>query len=156
MQPENLLLQPDEYWDIGKRHLGKFTAVFSAILLASIALAMLLPAVYRSESTILIQRQSIPSNMVATTVTGYVQEQIEQIKQRIISRDLALEIADQFGLYPQEFATDPSLVVRKVRENIEVQMLQVNASDPTQTALGPQRLLSQSRTVQKYPKRLRQ
>ncbi len=70
------------------------------MLVVAAALAFLLPPVYRSEATILIERQSIPSDVVETTVTGYVQEQIEQLRQRINTRTNLLRIADQFDLYP--------------------------------------------------------
>ncbi|MEM7099860.1 MAG: hypothetical protein AAF541_16455 [Pseudomonadota bacterium] len=132
MQTSDLLMEPADYWDILKRHKLKFVIPFTVVLLLSVVIAMILPAVYRSEATILIQRQAIPQNLVATTVTGYVQEQIEQIRQRITTRDTLLEIADQYALFPQDFVTDPTLVVQNVRENIEVEMLDVEASDPDQ------------------------
>ena len=130
MQTNNFLMEPSEYWQILMRHKFKFLVPFIVVIAASVAIAMMLPAVYRSEATILIQRQSVPQNLVATTVTGYVKEQIEQIRQRITNRTTLLAIADEFALYAEEFATDPTIVAQQVKNNIEVEMLDVEASDP--------------------------
>ncbi len=130
MQTNNFLMEPSEYWQILMRHKFKFLVPFIVVIAASVAIAMVLPAIYRSEATILIQRQSVPQNLVATTVTGYVKEQIEQIRQRITNRVTLLEIADEFALYAEEFATDPTIVAQEVKNNIEVDMLDVETSDP--------------------------
>jgi len=123
-------MEPSEYWQILMRHKFKFLVPFIFVIAASVTIAMVLPAVYRSEATILIQRQSVPQNLVATTVTGYVKEQIEQIRQRITNRITLLEIADEFALYVEDFETDPTIVVQQVKDNIEVEMLDVETSDP--------------------------
>jgi len=133
MQNNDLLMDPSEYWEILIRHKLRFIVPFLVVLGLAATIAMVLPAVYRSEATILIQRQAIPQNLVATTVTGYVQEQIEQIRQRIINRATLLEVADEFALYPEDLETDPTLVAETIRENIEVEMLDVEASDPDQS-----------------------
>lgn len=130
MQSNNFLMEPSEYWQILMRHKFKFLVPFIFVIAASVTIAMVLPAVYRSEATILIQRQSVPQNLVATTVTGYVKEQIEQIRQRITNRITLLEIADEFALYVEDFETDPTIVVQQVKDNIEVEMLDVETSDP--------------------------
>ncbi|MEE2785412.1 MAG: hypothetical protein VYE04_18750 [Pseudomonadota bacterium] len=130
MQSNNFLMEPSEYWQILMRHKFKFLVPFIFVIAASVTIAMVLPAVYRSEATILIQRQSVPQNLVATTVTGYVKEQIEQIRQRITNRITLLEIADEFALYVEDFETDPTIVAQQMKDNIEVEMLDVETSDP--------------------------
>lgn len=122
-----------DYWRILVKRKVAFSGPFFLISAAAVALAMLLPAVYKSEATILIQRQSIPQNIVATTVTGYSQEQIQQILQRIITQPNLTEIAERFYLYPEELALRPSETVQKIRDNIEVAMLDVQATDPDKT-----------------------
>ncbi len=132
MQANESMLEPGEYWNILARRKLQFVLPFAVVLAIAAALAMFLPPVFRSEATILVQRQTIPQDLVATTVTGYVQEQIQQIRQRITTHDNLLQIADFFALYPEDFVRDPSEAVLKVRENIEVKMVDVQASDPDQ------------------------
>ncbi len=121
-----------EYWDILVRRKMAFITPFAIVMAAIVALAFLLPPTYRSEATILVQRQAIPQNIVATTVTGYAQEQIQQILQRITTFDNLIEIAEQFGLYGQELVDRPEDVAESVRDAIEVEMLDVEASSPDQ------------------------
>lgn len=119
-----------DYWTILLRRKWHFLLPAGLIVASALALAFLLPPTFRSEATILIERQSIPSNIVATTVTSYVQEQIQQIRQRIVTYENLVEIAREFQLYPDELADDPASVVAKVREQIEVQMVDIQAADP--------------------------
>lgn len=119
-----------DYWTIAMRRRVQFLTPLLLIVGGAVALAYLLPPQYRSEATFLIQRQSIPQNVVATTVTGYVQEQIQQIRQRLVAHDNLVDLAEQFELYPAQIQQDPRAVVERMRENIDVEMVDVTASDP--------------------------
>jgi len=121
-----------DYAKMFKRRVGWFMVPLVAVASIGVGIAFILPAIYKSEATFLIQRQTIPQNLVATTVTGYIQEQIEQIRQRIVTYDDLVQLADENHLYPNEMANDPSAVVSKLRERIEVQMEDVQSSDPDQ------------------------
>ena len=132
MGPEQLLTITD-YWAILMRRKLQFAGSFSLVLALGIAVAFLLPPVYRSEATIMIERQAIPQNLVATTVTGYVQEQIEQIRQRITSYENLLAIAREHNLYTGQLDSNPSGVAQLISENIEVEMQEVEATDPDRT-----------------------
>ncbi len=84
-----------------------FVAPFAAVLAISAALAFLLPATYRSEATILIQRQSIPKNLVDTTITTYVEEQIQETRNGLRRTRTCLAIAEKFDLYPRRASIEP-------------------------------------------------
>ena len=127
-----VVLELSDYWSMLTRRKVWFFAPFATVLAISAALAFLLPATYRSEATILIQRQSIPKNLVDTTITTYVEEQIQETKQRITSYGNLLNIAETFDLYPGERDSNPSGVVAKVAKDIEVEMVDVKASTPDQ------------------------
>lgn len=133
-QPE-LPTELRDYWAVFMRRKFQFLVPFVLVIGSATALAFILPATFRSESTIIIERQSIPQDMVATTVTGYVQEQIQQIRQQIATHESLLEIADQFLLYPEEIESDPRGVVEKVKEQFHVKMVEVQASDPTRNGI---------------------
>lgn len=124
------VLELSDYWAILARRRIWFLGPFGAVLLISLGLAFLLPATYRSEATILIQRQSIPKDLVDTTITSYVEEQIQENKERIASYDNLMSIAETFDLYPKERQSNPSDVVAQVKKDIEVEMLDVKASSP--------------------------
>lgn len=130
MGPLEQPMSLSDYWDIVKRRKFAFLIPFIIVMAIAVALAFTLPPVYRSEATFLVQRQSIPQNMVATTINSYVEEQIEQIRQRLVTRKNLLEIAESFDLYTEELATDRDATIQKMRGNVEVEMLDVRASDP--------------------------
>ena len=119
-----------DYWEIIKRRNIAFILPFTVVLAIAGTLAFMLPPTYRSEATFLVQRQSVPQNMVATTINSYVEEQIEQIRQRLVTRTNLLEIAENFNLYQEELANDRDETIRKMRQDVEVEMLDVRASDP--------------------------
>jgi len=129
----NVFEYPMEIADYAKilmRRKRWFFAPFGLVAGLAVIVAFALPAVFKSEATFLIQRQSIPNELVATTVTGYIQEQIQQIRQRIVTHDQLVDLADKNHLYPEQLATDPSSVVSDLRSRIEVAMIDVEATDP--------------------------
>ena len=80
----------------------KWFLIIPALLisLTSLLVAFLLPSIYESSSTILIEEQQIPQDFVRTTVTGFADERIQSITQQILSRTKLWEIIKQFDLYP--------------------------------------------------------
>ena len=133
--PEEAKIELSDYWAIVTRRKRWLIVPFALVMGASCALAFLLPTVYRSEATILIQRQSIPGTLVESTVTMYVQEQIQLIKQRIASYDNLMGIAKTFDLYPGERRSNPASVVAKVAKSIDVKMVDVATTDPNQNGV---------------------
>ncbi len=106
---------------------------FTLILGAGIALAYTLPPVYQSISTILIKDAEIPTDFVKTTVTGYLQQRIEEIKQETLTRTKLIELADEIGYYKQQQGSTPlsdSEIAEEIKENIIVEMVEVRANEP--------------------------
>lgn len=136
--PQNLqLIKFEDYFAILKRRKFAFGTPFVLILTVAILLAYMLPAVYRSEAMILIERQEIPSDLVETTVTGFVQERIEGISKRLLTRENLWNIAEKYDLYPGYRSEENRFeVVTKLRDNIAIDMVDVMASEPGQVRQG--------------------
>jgi len=110
-------MTPRDYLEIVKRRKWSLTLPAVAIFLLAAAIALALPSIYRSESTILIEEQEIPADFVVTTVTGYAEQRIQQINQRIMSFSRLLEIIQRLDLYPElkdKWTTEE--IVEKMRE----------------------------------------
>ncbi len=123
-------MELSDYLDILKRRRVPFFITFAIILIISLIVAYILPPVYRSEATILIEKQDIPRDLVETTVTGYVQERIIGIKQSLITYDNLIDIAKTLNLYPDmRKRGDLSEMVALIRNSISVEMLNIQASD---------------------------
>ncbi|MEA2109169.1 MAG: GNVR domain-containing protein [Pseudomonadota bacterium] len=107
-----------------------FLVTFASIFTLSVIVAFVLPPVYRSQSTILIEEQQIPQEFVQTTITSYVEERLQVITQQILSRPRLLEIINQFNLYPDmrdRFTTEE--IVQKMRDAINFEMINTEVTD---------------------------
>lgn len=101
-QDRSHLLRPDYYWELVKRRWLYFAVPFLGITLVGLPTALLWPATYMSEGTILVQSQQIPAELVRPTVTSAAQERIQVIEQRTMTRDNLMAIVDKFHLFPQK------------------------------------------------------
>ncbi len=98
-----------------------FTATFALILFSGIAVALILPPIYRSEGVIVVEEQQIPDDYVKSTISEFVEERIEMIKQQVLTRKKLFKIIEKFNLYPdmRESAT-PAQLVDEMRKAIEI------------------------------------
>ena len=121
MEPEKDLRY---YWRalLARKHYFIWPAL--AIMATSALVALLLPAVYESKSTILIESQQIPPEFVRSTVTGYADQRIQSLNQQILSRTRLLEIIKQFNLYAdQRQKQTQEEIVGAMRENINIGLI---------------------------------
>lgn len=93
-------------------------------------IALLLPSVYESSSTILIEEQQIPPDFVRTTVTGFADQRIQSITQQILSRTKLWETIKQFDLYTDlrnKYTQEE--IIEKMRENITLQTISADMTE---------------------------
>ncbi|HMN14352.1 MAG TPA: Wzz/FepE/Etk N-terminal domain-containing protein, partial [Bellilinea sp.] len=76
-----------DYIDIVRRRGVLIISVFGSVFALAVAFAIMMPPVYQSTGTIMVESQQIPSDLVQATVTSYADERIEIIKQRVMTRD---------------------------------------------------------------------
>lgn len=101
------------------------------VITASVCIALLLPPVYKSESTILIKEQDIPDDYVKTSMTSYAEQRIQSINQKVMTSSRLLELINQFDLYPdlrQKKTTDE--LIATMTEDIKLQPVNVELADP--------------------------
>lgn len=61
--------------------------------------ATTLPAVYEAEARLLVESEQIPDELAASTVQTAATEQIQIIQQRILTREVLLEMANRLNIY---------------------------------------------------------
>ena len=116
-----------DYVEIVRRRALLMFSVFFAVVLTASVLAILLPPVYESSGTILIESQQISTNIIASSVTGFASERIEVIKQRVMTRENLLRIINKYNLFKS--ASDSrvtSELIDNLRNRIEIKMLNAN------------------------------
>ena len=104
--------------------------VFSALLVAGIAVAFGLPAVYRSTATILIKEQEIPQEFVRSTVTSFADERIQVISQQVLTRATLLELVDRHDLYGSARQRETSEeILERMRRDIKLAPVSADVTD---------------------------
>jgi uncharacterized protein involved in exopolysaccharide biosynthesis len=131
-----------DYMEFLKRRKKHLLIPFVCIILLGAAVALLLPPIYKSTATILIEGQQIPTDFVRTTVTSFAEERIQIITQRIMSRMRLLEIINQFNLYSDlRDKRTTEEIVDIMRDDIELETISADVIDtrtgrPTQATIA--------------------
>lgn len=110
------------------------TAIFSimaVIIFVTVSIAFLLPGIYKSSSTILIEQQEIPPELVMSTVTSYAAERIQSIQARVMTRTNLLKLVEKYDLYKDErkFETSEEIVGR-MQEAVGLEVISAEVVDP--------------------------
>ena len=131
-----------DYLALLRRRKTMILTVAVSLLAASAALAFLLPAVYRSTATILIEEQEIPPDLVRSAIATYADQRIETIKQQVLSRSTLWRIVEQYNLYKDLRKQSPTeeVLIRFVKD-IQIEVMNVKVIDkrtqnPTQATIA--------------------
>ena len=127
---EQMPMTPGDYLEIVKRRKWSLVLPAVTIFMAAGIVALFLPSIYQSQSTILIEEQEIPSDFVMTTVTGFAEQRIQQINQRIMSYSRLVEIIQRFELYPElkdKWTTEE--IVEKMKDDTSLEPVSAKIVD---------------------------
>ena len=105
-------------------------------------IAFVLPTIYRSTATILIEEQEIPSDLVRSAITTYADQRIETIKQQVMSRSTLWKIVEQYDLYKgmrKQISTEE--VIHKFVKDVQIEVINAKVVDkrtqtPTQATIA--------------------
>jgi polysaccharide chain length determinant protein (PEP-CTERM system associated) len=124
-------LTPADIGRIIKRRKWSLILPTLTIILAAALVALLLPSIFRSTATILIEEQEIPAEFVKATVTSYAEERIQTIKQRVMSFTRLNDLIGRFNLYPDLRDTwTMEQIVSKMRDDIKLEPVSAEVVDP--------------------------
>ncbi len=119
-----------DYLDIVKRRRWAIVLPLCAIFFFAFLVTLVLPRIYRSTSTILIEEQDIPPEYVKTTVTGYAEQRLQSISQRVMSSQKLSEVIRRFDLYAglrRKVTNDE--VIETMRRDIQFAAISVDVVD---------------------------
>ncbi|MCB1703085.1 MAG: hypothetical protein KDI14_19920 [Halioglobus sp.] len=88
----------DEYIAAFKRRRKPIMYTAFAIFVIALLAALLWPPTYKASATILIEEQEIPDDMVRSTITSYANQQIEVIRQRVLTLSNIMEMVRKFNV----------------------------------------------------------
>jgi len=104
-------------WWLAVPAFGVWTAVW--------AVTWFVPAVYRSETVILLEQQKVPEQYVVPNVSADLQDQLQNMSQQILGRERLLDIMRDFNLYPALRArVTGDEMIERMRKDIQVELVQ--------------------------------
>ena len=107
------------YWSVFLRRLPYFLVTLALLSAIGVTVAMILPPVYRSAASMLVEPQQIPDDLAQTTVPVNPFEQVQIIEQRLMTRANLVALADRIGLYADQPELSAGARVTDMRERIE-------------------------------------
>lgn len=113
-------------------HWFVLAAIFGAGAGAVIAYA--LPTVYVAQARLVVESEQIPDELASSTVQTQATEQLQIIQQRILTRDILVEMANRLGIYAARRDQGKPMpggdeVVEDLRRRITIQ---ISGASPTQ------------------------
>jgi protein tyrosine kinase modulator len=119
-----------DYLTVAKRRKWSFILPAVIIFFAAAIVAVALPSIYKSTSTILIVEQDIPADYVKTSVTSYVEQRLQSIYQRILSFSQLMTLINRFDLYSElktRYTTEE--IVDEMRKDINLEPISTDVVD---------------------------
>lgn len=129
-QPEENIRISD-YLEVLQRRARLLGITVGIVLLMSVLLVLLLPSVYRSTATILIEQQEIPADLVRSTVTTYADQRLQIISQLVMTSANLVGVIRKFNLYPNLQEREPrEVLVARMRKDIKMDLISADVVDP--------------------------
>ena len=123
-----------DYIAIIKRRKWALLIPIVVVFIIAVIFAIAWPRTYRSSSTILIEEQEIPRDFVISTVTGFADQRLQMINQRIMSTSRLLEIINRFNLYADLRARlTVEEVIETMRKDIKFETISADILDTRST-----------------------
>lgn len=108
-----------------------FSMTACAIAIGAALGSFLLPNHYKSEATILVQRQQIPERYVTPNSTTDLDQALQAMTHDVLSRPRLLQIASEFNLYPkQRKRLSSEQLVELMRSDITIEALESQNQGP--------------------------
>jgi polysaccharide chain length determinant protein (PEP-CTERM system associated) len=121
----------NDYLSILKRRLWVIVLVASVVIAGAIVAAVVLPPVYQSTGTILIESQQISKDVVQSSDTSFAAERIEVIKRRVMTRENLYKIMQKYGLYQDKLKKQSiTALVMIMKNDIAIELVSAEGASP--------------------------
>lgn len=101
------------------------------IFSVSLVVAAVMPAVYSSTATVLIEEPEVPREFIRSTITSFAAERLQVIQQRVMTTQNLISILNKFDLYGPERKRRPiNEIAAQFRTQIEMKLVSAEVVDP--------------------------
>lgn len=105
--------------------------VGAGVFILGVLVAILVPPTYVSSSTILIEQQEIPQDLVRSTVTSFADQRIQSITQRTMTFANLSELIKKYDLYADDRKSEPmEVIIEYMRRDIKTKIISADVVDP--------------------------
>ncbi len=123
----NYELSFSDYLSIVRRRIPYLVGIFVLVLLITIVVAFSITPIYRSSGTIMVESQPVSENIVPSTIKMQLDERINVINQRVMTRDNLLRIADKYDLFKESMGSlTTSEMIEKLKDRILIEPVSSN------------------------------
>lgn len=133
-EPEPYLPSLRDYLDIAQRRFLHMAIPAAVVFFIAFLGIMSISPIFRSVATISVESQQIPSELVQSTVTRYTDQQIEFIRQLVLTRENVGNLVDKHNLYPG--AGDRLNRIDRFLANVEISVSNADAGRGNTPALS--------------------
>jgi uncharacterized protein involved in exopolysaccharide biosynthesis len=111
-----------------------FIALFLCTILCTLAIVVVLPPIYQSQATIVIEAQQIPDEYVKSSITSYAEQRLSMITREILRFKALKEIIQEFNLYSEHLKDgDFGSAVQEMKAAIEIEPISSKAGQRSYT-----------------------
>jgi succinoglycan biosynthesis transport protein ExoP len=126
-----------DYLSIMRRRAAYLIGTFVAVLLIVIEVAFYIPPTYRSTGTIMVESPLVSDNTSAGAIRNDLDERIDVIKQRVMTRDNLLQIISKYSLYKEIIGSITTTeLVEKMRAHVFIESISSNTSKQGQPTIA--------------------
>ncbi len=120
MISDNIPYTLADYLDVIRRRWYYVAIILPLALLIAVYVAYTLSPMYRSSGTIMLERASVPEDMIRTTVESYAHQQIELLRGRVMTTDKLRELVAERDPYPNRTDLSPDAKARLIQQNTSI------------------------------------
>ena len=114
-----------DYMSIIRSRARYLVGISSFVFLISVVVAFAIPPVYRATGTIMVESQQVPENIVPSTIRDQLADRINNIMQRVMTRESLLQIADKYSLFKESIVPLPtSELINRIKGRINVETIE--------------------------------
>jgi len=118
-------------WRLYWRRRATFFAVTGAAMTITVLIALFTPPKYRSTSTILIEQQEIPKEMVRSTISSFADQRVQLIQERVMRAKNLMALIDRYDLYPDLKEKAPrEVILERMNKDTALHMVSADVIDP--------------------------
>ena len=109
-----------DYLSIVRRRAPLLIGISVTVFLISIIVAVVIPPTYRATGTIIVESQQLTDNVVPTAIRNKLDDQINAIMQRMMTRENLLQLANKYKLFNENIGASSDLI-KKMRQRIFIE-----------------------------------